>query len=47
MGLVACGGDDGGGTVIGGGGPYFPAGAFWDQDVSAVAPAANSDAIIG
>ncbi|MBL8627645.1 MAG: hypothetical protein JNK64_40545 [Myxococcales bacterium] len=47
LGLAACGGDDGGGTVIGGGGPYFPAGAFWDQDVSGVAPAANSDAIIG
>ena len=47
VGLAACGGDDGGGTVIGGGGPYFPAGAFWDQDVSGVAPAANSDAIIG
>lgn len=47
IGLVGCGGDDGGGTVIGGGGPYFPAGAFWDQDVSGVAPAANSDAIIG
>ena len=46
--LAACGGDDGGGTTppIGGGGPYFPAGAFWDQDVSAVSPAANSDAII-
>jgi hypothetical protein len=47
LGLAACGGDDGGGTVIGGGGPYFPAGAFWDRDVSGVAPAANSDAIIG
>ena len=46
-----CGGDDGGGggdggVVIGGGGPYFPAGAFWDRDVSAVAPAGTSAAII-
>jgi hypothetical protein len=40
------GGDDGG-TTLGPGGPYFPQGAFWDQDVSAVAPAGNSDAMIG
>ncbi len=49
---AACGGgdDDGGGddggTVLGPGGPYFPQGAFWDQDVSNVAPAGNSNAII-
>lgn len=44
---AACGGDDGGGgTVLGGGGPYFPRGAFFDQDVSGVSPATNSDAII-
>src|SRR5687767_6825899 len=53
MSVVACGGgggDDGGdddGTTLGPGGPYFPQGAFWDQDVSNVQPASNSDAIIG
>lgn len=45
--LAGCGDDGGGGgVVLGGGGPYFPQGAFFDQDVSAVAPAGNSDAII-
>ncbi len=50
---AACGGGDGdddggdGGNPPGPGGPYFPQGAFWDQDVSGVTPAANSDAIIG
>jgi serine/threonine-protein kinase len=49
---TACGGgggDDGGdddGTTIGPGGPYFPQGAFWDQDVSMTTPASNSDAQI-
>src|SRR5829696_7119858 len=54
MSVAACGGsggdDDGGdddGTTLGPGGPYFPQGAFWDEDVSAVTPAGNSDAIIG
>lgn len=47
MAAVGCGDDGGpGGTVIGGGGPYFPRGAFFDQDVSGTAPAANSEAII-
>jgi serine/threonine-protein kinase len=52
MAAAACGsggGDDGGdddGTVTGPGGPYFPQGAFWDQDVMNVQPASNSDAII-
>lgn len=54
--MAACGGggggdDDGGGddggNPQGPGGPYFPQGAFWDQDVSGETPAANSDAIIG
>lgn len=44
------GGDDGGngdgGPTLGPGGPYFPQGAFWDQDVSGVAPASSSAAII-
>jgi serine/threonine-protein kinase len=47
--LAACGGgggmtgDDGGDD--GGGGPYFPAGSFYDDDISDVAPVASSDAI--
>ncbi len=53
--IAACGGggDDGGdgggdgGGGLGPGGPYFPQGTFWDQDVTAVTPAGNSDAIIG
>ncbi len=54
--VLGCGGDgsgdptgDGGvdaAPPIGAGGPYFPPGGFWDRDVSASAPAANSDAII-
>lgn len=53
LGVAACGGggdDDGGdddGPTLGPGGPYFPQGAFWDQDVMGVTPASNSDAIIG
>src|SRR5690349_17907705 len=52
LGLMACGGgddgggDDGDGNPLGPGGPYFPQGAFWDQDVSGENPAGNSDAII-
>jgi hypothetical protein len=53
MTVAACGssggGDDGGdddGNVLGPGGPYFPQGAFWDQDVTSTQPASNSDAII-
>jgi serine/threonine-protein kinase len=50
--MAGCGGgdggdDDGGDPPLGPGGPYFPQGAFWDQDVSGMAPAGNSDAIIG
>jgi serine/threonine-protein kinase len=56
--VAACGGGGGGGgggdagggdggTTLGPGGPYFPQGAFWDQVVSAVPPAASSDAMIG
>ena len=51
--MGACGGDDGGGdggdgpVVLGPGGPYFPAGMFFDEDVSGRSPASNSDAIIG
>lgn len=48
---AACGGgDDGGGDddgpTLGPGGPYFPQGAFWDQDVSGATPAGNSAAVI-
>jgi len=48
--VAACGssgdtGDDDD-VVLGGGGPYFPRGAFFDQEVSGVTPAANSAAII-
>jgi hypothetical protein len=45
--LDGCGDDGGSGPPVqGGGGPYFPAGAFWDQDVSAVSPSSDSGAII-
>ncbi|MCL4227348.1 MAG: hypothetical protein KJZ91_23045 [Myxococcales bacterium] len=53
---TACGGGgggdgdgdgDGGGGGLGPGGPYFPQGAFWDQDVSGLPPASDSAAIIG
>ncbi|MCX5744543.1 MAG: hypothetical protein NT062_18795 [Proteobacteria bacterium] len=49
--LMACGGSDGGGSngdggVVGAPGPYFETSMFWNLDVSAVTPAANSAAII-
>jgi len=42
--VAACGSGD---PALGGGGPYFPRGAFFDQDVSGVSPASDSDTIIG
>jgi hypothetical protein len=44
--LVAACSDEGGGIVLGGGGPYFPRGAFFDEDVSGLDPASNSADII-
>ncbi len=44
--LAACGSDPGGGIAVGAPGPFFEQPMFFNQDVSAVAPAANSESQI-